>query len=101
MLQLRLAPALEVLHASVGGEPDQQLSWQLLRLQKTTLRSLNINRTSSAKRPCGIPETDRVLNSKLVLKGPQWRGRVVGPILGQRLKLKTYYSEATETSKQP
>ena len=34
-----------------------------------------------AKTPCGIPETDRILNAQLVLEGPQWRGRVVGPVL--------------------
>ena len=33
------------------------------------------------KTPCGIPETDRILNAQLILKGPQWRGRVVGPVL--------------------
>ena len=48
-----------------------------------------------AKTPCGIPETDRILNAQLVLKCPQWRGRVVGPVLRSMLKPSTAKSRST------
>ena len=50
MLQLGLAAALEVLHAAICGEPS------------------------------GIPESNRVLHSELVLECTQRRGGVVGPV---------------------
>ena len=50
MLQLGLAAALEVLHAAICGEPS------------------------------GIPKSNWVLHSELVLEGTQRRGGVVGPV---------------------
>ena len=42
------------------------------------------------KRPCGVPETNWILNAELVLEGPQRRGRVVGPILGHMACLQNH-----------
>ena len=50
MLQFGLAPALEVLNAAIGGEA------------------------------CGIPKSDWVLHTELVLERTQWRCSVVGPV---------------------
>ena len=50
MFELRLSAALEVLHAAIGGEA------------------------------CGIPKSDGVLNTELVLERTQWRCSVVGPV---------------------
>ena len=50
VLDLGLAAALEVLNATVGGEPS------------------------------GIPESDGILNTKLVLEGTERGGSVVGPV---------------------
>ena len=45
------------------------------------------------KRPCGVPETNWILNAELVLEGPQRRGRVVGPILGHMACLQNHKSQ--------
>ena len=50
MLQFGLAAALEVLNAAIGGEA------------------------------CGIPKSDWVLHTELVLERTQWRCSVVGPV---------------------
>ena len=50
MLQFGLAPALEVLNAAIGGEA------------------------------CGIPKSDWVLHTELVLERTQRRCGVVGPV---------------------
>ena len=100
MLQLGLAAALEVLNASVGREPGRQLSWQLQNLDTFTRSFLVIILSAHqglAKRPCGIPETDRILNAELVGKpfgseacGAQCFGAVEFKPHPPPLKKKTY-----------
>ena len=99
MLQLRLAPALEVLDASVGREPGLLVwsGWDLYLIKTPSMRSfimlLSILVHQCTKRPCGVPETNRILNAELVLEGPQRRGRVVGPILGHMACLQNHKSQ--------
>ena len=75
VLQLRLAAALEVLHAAVGGESG----W--------------------------IKESDRILHTKLILERTQRRRGVVGPITprgsGQSILEEPQYikSQATQPKK--
>ena len=85
MLQLSLTTALEVLHTAIGGESWHKGSYSLF--------TNATNDTCEAKSPavlqvnspcmlpsCRIPESNRVLNSELVLKSAQRRGGVVGPV---------------------
>ena len=76
VLEFGLAAALEVLHAAVSSKPQQS------RFQKCSFTATSNSqiRAMMSKKPSGVPESDRILHTKFILKRTKRRSGVVGPV---------------------